>query len=218
MNRDINDFMFDFESLGRAPEGALVDCSIIVFNHNPEKVPTFAELVASGQRFKFDLKSQRGTRIFDQSTMDWWKEQSPEARANLKPSFDDVPIRELPSLLHNYLEQHKFDRKWGQGWCRGPSFDFTMFIDVLRQVENTRECQDKELCHFWNQRDVRTAIEATLLKRGMTKCPLPAGTLDGFVHHNSLHDCAKAVLELIYSKRYALGLEEFPTDVDINSK
>jgi len=216
--QDVIDFMFDFESLGRAPEGALVDCSVIAFNHNPEKVPTFAELVAAGERYKFDLKTQRGTRIFDSSTMEWWKEQSPEARANLKPSMEDMPIRDLPGRLTAYLERSGFNKKWGHGWCRGQSFDFPMYNDVLRQVEGTRECMDKEPCFFWNQRDVRTAIEATLMKRGMTKCPLPKGTLDGFVHHNSLHDCAKAVLELIYSKRYALGLEDFPEEIDENSK
>lgn len=212
------DFMIDFESLGRAPEGVVVDCSIIAFRHDPEIVPSFLDLVNSGEQYKISIDSQKGRRIVDRSTVQFWKEQSPEAQMVLKPSPRDIDVMQLPSLLQSYLDRNGFDKKFGQGWCRGQSFDFPMYVSILRMVEGTRECMEKELCWFWNQRDVRTAIEATLLKRGMTKCPLPEGTLDGFIHHNSLHDSAKAILELIYSKRYALGLEEFPEKIDVNSK
>ncbi|UQJ95809.1 exonuclease A [Klebsiella phage CPRSB] len=44
---------------------------------------------------------------------------------------------------------------------------------------------------FWNSRDVRTAIENRLLTRGVTTCPLRKGMLDGFIQHDSIHDCAK---------------------------
>ena len=46
--------------------------------------------------------------------------------------------------------------------------------------------------------------------------PLRKGILDGFIHHNSLHDCAKDVLALIYARRYAWGLEEIPSPEDVD--
>ena len=42
------------------------------------------------------------------------------------------------------------------------------------------------------------------------------GMLDGFVAHDSIHDCAKDVLMLKTAQRYAFGLEDFPAESDID--
>lgn len=210
------DFILDYESMGSAPEGATIDLATICFKNDPHNPPTFDELVANGIRAKFDLASQKPTgsfpRVFDQSTMDWWRQQSEEARANLRATPDDLSIEDGLNKILNFLKEKGVDAWQSQGWCRGMSFDFGILLDQIRQVYKTRETFHLEPCKFWNQRDVRTAIESTLMVRGMTECPLPAGTLDGFVAHDSIHDCAKDILMLIYSQRYAMGLEEAPTE------
>ncbi|APU02074.1 exonuclease A [Aeromonas phage Riv-10] len=215
---NVTDFVLDWETMGNAPEGAVVDLAVLVFEHDPHNLPTFEELCRRGRRFKFDLKSQKGKRIFDQGTMDWWKKQSDEAKLNLKPSDIDVDYLSFYDDFMNFLKAEGFNKKTGQGWCRGQSFDFPILIDVIRQIHGTRETFNLEPCFFWQQRDVRTAVEATLMVRDMTMCPMPKGALDGFVMHDAIHDCAKAALELLYSKRYALGLEEVPTGNDIDPR
>lgn len=215
---DVNDFVLDWETMGNAPEGAIVDLAMVVFNHNPYKLPTFEELCQKAVRFKFDLKSQKGRRIFDQGTMDWWKKQDPEAQKHLKASPEDIDYTEFYPKMMEFLNTNGFKKRTGQGWCRGQSFDFPIMIDAIRQIHGTRETFNLEPCFFWQQRDVRTAVEATLMVRDMTMCPMPKGALDGFVMHNAIHDCAKAALELIYSKRYALGLEEIPTGDNVDPR
>ncbi|MGL4521772.1 MAG: 3'-5' exoribonuclease domain-containing protein [Bacilli bacterium] len=207
-----NDFMIDFESYGLAPDGAFIDLAIIIFKDDPHNPPTFDELVTNGKRIKFDITSQRKEfpRVFDRSTIEWWKQQSEDARAMIKAAPHDVSLKAGMEEAIDYIRSNT-DKRKSLGWCRGNSFDFPMYLTALRQIRDTRDVWDDEPCFFWNQRDTRTAIERTLMSRGMTECPLPMGTLDGFVAHNSVHDVAKDILMLIYAQRYVLGLEDCPT-------
>lgn len=214
----VTDFIIDWETMGNAPDGAVVDLAVLVFEHDPYKLPTFEDLCKRGRRFKFNLQEQKGMRFFDQGTIDWWKKQDAEAQKHLKPSNEDVSVMEFYESFLDFLAAQGFDKKTGQGWCRGQSFDFPIMVDVIRKIYNTRETFKYEPCFFWQQRDVRTAVEATLLMRDMTMCPMPKGVLDGFVAHNAIHDCAKAALELLYSKRYAMGLDDIPTGNDVDPR
>ncbi|UNA02383.1 putative exonuclease [Serratia phage SP1] len=210
------DFMFDYETFAKAANAAVIDVAVIAFNPDPEVVETFDELVSRALHVKFDLKSQKGKREFDPSTIEWWKNQSPEAKAGLTPSDKDVTTEVGTRLVLEYLKEQNINFWESQGWCRGQSFDWPILVNLIRneiaaQGEDTFKL---EPCAFWNQRDVRTAIESLLLVRNMTTTPLPAGTLDGFVAHNSVHDTAKDILMLKYAKRYALGLEDAPSEED----
>ncbi|QBX32703.1 exonuclease A [Aeromonas phage Asfd_1] len=215
---NVTDFVIDFETMGNAPEGAVVDLAVLVFEHDPHNLPTFEELVKRGKRYKFNLAAQKGVRAFDQNTIDWWKKQDEAARKNLKPTDADINCLEFYDDFMKFLADQGFSKKTGQGWCRGQSFDFGILVDLIRQIFKTRDTFYHEPCFFWQQRDVRTAVEATLMVRDMTVCPMPAGALDGFVAHDAVHDCAKAALELLYSKRYALGLEDIPTGDNVDPR
>lgn len=210
------DFCLDYETLGNAPEGAVIDLAIVTFKDDPHNPPTFKELVERGLQVKFNIQDQKQNgytpRKFDKDAIDWWKLQSAEARVCLQPSANDTTLQDGVKKVEQYLLDNGIDKWQSIGWCRGQSFDFGIMVDMIRQVYNTRETFELEWCKFWKQRDIRTGIERTLMKRDMTECPLPAGTLDGFIHHNSIHDVAKDILMLIYAQRYALGLEECPSD------
>lgn len=207
------DFIIDFETLGNLPDGALIDCAVVPFVDDYENVPTFKELVASGKKVKFDLTEQKRkkSRFFDLPVIQWWKKQDEAAKVNLKSSTEDVSLAEGLKQIHDHLIAAGVKQTKSFGWSRGTAFDFSMYVTWIRNVTGNRETFDDEIVRFWSQRDVRTAIEANLGTRWMTECPLPMGTLDGFVAHDSIHDCAKDVLMLLYSKRYAYGIEEIPT-------
>lgn len=206
------DFVFDFESMGYPPDCAITNIAAVVFENNPYKVPTFKELVDAAFYMKLDYLNQG--RKLDRGVVEWWQRQPAEARSVLRRTGEEKTINEMVQGFSEYLESNGYKKKTGIGWCRGQSFDFPILVDAIRQANQTRDTFDLEPCFFWNQRDVRTAIEGTLMVRGQTTCPLPNGVLEGFVKHNPIHDVAKAVLELIYSQRYALGLEECPSEQD----
>lgn len=210
----IRDFILDYESLGLAPDGAVVDLAVIAFDNDAYNPPTFKQLVDSALHVKFDRDSQKGVRVFDPGVIQWWKTQEEAALKLLAKSDRDVLIPDGMEMVVKYLKDNKVDQWKSHGFCRGMSFDFAIAEDMIRKHYGTRDTFKVDWCKFWNQRDIRTAIEYTLMTRGMTECPLPKGTLDGFVRHNSIHDCAKDVLMLIYAQRYALGLEDCPSEED----
>ncbi|CAD2272788.1 endonuclease [Klebsiella phage vB_KpnM_311F] len=217
----MKDFIIDFETFGNVSNSSVIDLALITFDSDPEIIESFDELVNRGHRIKFDLKSQKGHRLFGKSTLEWWKKQSAEARANLASTPDDLSVIAGIKEAQQYLIDNGIHPWDSFGWCRGQSFDFPIFVDCLRDVQRAQGISEEEIdtfkeepCKFWNQRDIRTAIESLLLTRGLTTTPLPKGTLDGFIAHDSIHDCAKDILMLKYAQRYALGLSEAPSPED----
>lgn len=217
----MKDIIIDFETLGSTSNAAVIDLAVIAYDPNPEVIETFEELTQRGLRIKFDLASQRGKRLFSKNTLQWWKEQSAEARKNLAPSEIDVTTSIGLGNFLEYCRKNEVDQWKSLMWCRGMSFDFPILVDLIRDAYRSEDVPENEIdtaklepVKFWNQRDIRTAIEAYSLTRGLSVCPLPNGTLKGFVAHDSIHDCAKDILMLKYAQRYALSLEEVPDNPD----
>lgn len=215
------DAIIDFETLGNGSKGAVIDLALITFESDPAIVESFETLVNRGKRIKFSLEYQKGKRLFDTTTMGWWKKQSAEARVNLAPSAHDVDTLTGIQQAIDYLNGNGINKYESLMWCRGMSFDFPLFVDLIRDLQRNEGIPERELntydlepVVFWNQRDIRTAIEALSLVRKMCETPLPKGSLNGFVAHDSVHDCAKDILMLKYAQRYALGLDEVPSEED----
>lgn len=206
------DFLFDLESLSTVPESAVVELSIVPFYDDPLNPDTFETLIKRGKKFKLDIASQKGYRHFMPSTIEWWKTKSPEAKANLKPAPGDLTVSEAVTQIMDFFKEHGANKWNSQLWCRGMSFDIPIFINMLREAYQVDDTSQIEPIAFWNGRDVRTAIEAIALTRGLTMTPLRKGLLPGFVAHDSIHDCAKDILMLQYVKRYAMGIEVPPTE------
>lgn len=213
------DFIFDVECLSTVPESLVTEISILAFSADPTDIPDFSDLIKQGKKFKLSIKDQKGKRHVMQSTLDWWKHQSEEARKNLKPSDEDITLNEAVDGFIDYIKSHPgFNKYESQLWCRGMSFDIPIFISMLQQRFSVKDTMLHEPIRFWNGRDVRTALEAITMTRGLTMVPLRNGILEGFVMHDSIHDCAKDVLMLKYAHRYAMGLEEIPVGDDIDPK
>lgn len=212
------DFVFDYESIGPFPKGKLAELSYVPFVDDPYDPPTFQELIAKGRKYKFDIRKQP-ERIKDEKTIEWWKQQSKEAQRVLFPSDIDMDLYEGHRQFFADLAADGVSRWQSYDYTRGPEFDRSMLTDVVRTMTGKLDTFEDMPTMFWNSRDVRTAIENRLLTRGVTTCPLRKGMLDGFIQHDSIHDCAKDALMLIYAKRYALGLEEPPSleETDENS-
>jgi hypothetical protein len=218
------DFVFDFETFDSIAGSAVVDLSVIAFDPDPNIIESFEDLVLRGKKIKFNLASQKGVRSFSTNTIEWWKKQSPEARAGLVPSPEDVSTYDGIITFLEHLKASHIKPYDSFGYCRGQSFDFPILVDLIRKLyQRDTGCEDKDIntfnlepVKFWNQRDIRTAIENRLLIRGMTMTPLKLGLLNGFIKHNSVHDCAKDILMLKYAERYALGLEDAPEGANID--
>lgn len=215
------DVVFDYETIGPSPLGIIAELSYVPFIDDPHHPPTFKELISVGRKYKFRLKGQSEFgRIKDADTIGWWKRQSKEAQSILFPTDNDLDLFEGHRQFMRDLEEDGISNRHSFDYCRGPEFDRGLMTNVLRMMTGKNDTRDIAPFSFWNSRDVRTAIENRLMARGCALTPLRKGMLDGFIKHDSIHDCAKDALMLIYATRYAMGIEEPPAkdDVDENSR
>lgn len=211
-NTPVVDFVIDFESLSTIPNSKVIDLSAVPFVEGEDA--SFKELVSRGIQIKFDLRSQTN-RVSDEYTIAWWKSQCEEAKKALIPSDSDVTIKEGVGILLKFLEDNKINRN-SHMFSRGMSFDFPILVTMLQEYYGVEVINTERPYKFWNERDIRTAIESTMGVRDQTTVPLPKGVLDGFVKHNSIHDCAKDIIMMNYAKKYAYGLMDIPEGDNID--
>jgi hypothetical protein len=179
---------------------------------------TFSSLLKDGALFyrKLDVKDGQEKRTVDLSTLDWWKGQSSEAKAVLKKSPHDVHISKAMLDFKDFLEQNNFSLKYDLAYCRGQSYDFPIIADIVHGLFDTWGLGYSMFpCAFWNQRDIRTAIAHTMLSLDLRKLPVAKGTFEGFVKHNSIHDCCKDAVLLKTAVNYAKGVLEIPEEYDL---
>ncbi|AAR90930.1 DNA exonuclease A [Aeromonas phage 65] len=215
----VTDFIIDFESLDVCESAILIEASIIPFHMDIVNVPTFNSLVSNGIKIKFDIKSQKALgRTTSASTIDWWKRQGDDAKLLLKPSDEDVTMVEGLAELKEFLNKNDISFKKSHFWTRGEMDIIWLRSWIISAMGiPPSEVTNEAPVMFNNFREIRTVIEDNL-GRDQTYCPLPVGSLPNFTKHNSLHDCARDVLMVIYSKRYSHGLEDIPAEIDPNSK
>lgn len=219
MSEFITDFIIDFETLNTTPEAILVECSAIPFVLDIANPPKFNDLVNSGIKIKFDIQSQKLLgRTTSSGTIKWWKNQGEEARKLLRPTKEDVTLFDGYEVIRDFFLNNDIKFKKSHIWTRGE-------MDVLwlrSWYKYSLDLSDDDVSDmtpvmFNNFREIRSVVESNL-SRDQTYCPLPVGSLPGFVKHDSLHDCARDVMMLVWSKRYSYGLEDIPSEIDPNSK
>lgn len=209
-DKPVYDILIDYEGFDTTPEAAVIELGAVVFEHDFTKVPDYNELVKNSFRCKFEIKSQKGKRSINKATVQWWSEQSKEAKEILIPSIHDVSVEEGHKLFIEWVEKEtKYDGR-SHFYCRGNNYDIPLMADCFRYAGLRHAIIDR----FWKFRDVRTRIEALMLQRDMCKVPIKRDAMPGFIHHNGVHDCAKDVMMLIMAARYALDLEELPEKME----
>ena len=208
--------MLDFESLAKREDTVVLDLSAIVFNlFDDDK---FEDLVNNQDRcfrVKFDVKDQVDNygRKIDKSTLQWWSEQSKEAKMTLQPSAIDVGLFDGISRFNAFVGRN-LDSRNALGYVRGQSFDFPIITHIASQFPDFFTDPDNFPVKFWNQRDVRTALAHDLQTPTNTKCPLPKGIFEGFIKHNSIHDCARDVISIQHAWAYKTGVKDVPEEFD----
>lgn len=207
----IIDLVVDYETVGYAPDGVCLDFAAVPFIADHENPPTFEELVESAFYAKFDITSQEETRVIDDSVCDFWLEQPEEARIILDPTEQDVGIVDGHAMFIEWCKRVNIDPYKSEMWSTGNEFDIGIMTHVLRTLFDTRDLYNFFPVRFWNVRDTRTSISENL-GRSITKAPIRKELLNGFIRHNSIHDCAAAALQVLYARRYAFGLEPMPEE------
>ncbi|EGF2478067.1 3'-5' exoribonuclease [Salmonella enterica] len=109
--------MIDIETTGTQHHSAIVSVAVAIFDLLTGKI--FAEEYIR-IRWKEDCKICGGK--IDADTFEWWVKQSPEARAELITSDDQLPPDDALMRLFEFIRKH-CDGGPVYVWAKSPSFD-----------------------------------------------------------------------------------------------
>ena len=187
-------FMFDVETLG--VESTTVVLSAALIHFDPEKRPTYQDLLDDACFVKFQVKEQMDVgRSASKSTLEWWKGQHEYVRkVSLDPSRDDMTVENGFNKFYDYMS--RFPRPKAQTmWARG-SLD-QMAIDSLAVKFDMEEITGYNM---W--RDVRTAVDILFgTTNGYVEVVHPLFQRHEVIKHHPVHDCALDVMQLLYGKQ-----------------
>lgn len=211
----MTDFVLDFETLGKTADCVVLSLALTPYDRNDTK--TFQEYIEDTVYWKFDVDSQvAADRDIDPDTLDWWSKQDPDVRnREMNPSDNDILLDQFLQEFYDFCKSNGINNK-SIGWARGKEFDFGILGNIIAQFKSAL---DKDLypinetffpVPFWNRKDIRDYISGLVVDPTINKVPLPKRTLNGFEHHNPIHDCARGVLHIKYAEKYARGELDIP--------
>lgn len=188
-------FLFDVETLGVESTAVVLSAALIHFE--PEKQPTYQDLLDNAIFVKFNAKDQieRLKRTVDIGTIEWWKNQHEYVRSvSFVPNSTDVTAEQGLTLLHDYMNKIPNATKETM-WARG-SLD-QMAIDSLAVKVDMQQITGYNV---W--RDVRTAVDILYgTSNGYVEVDHPLFKRHEVIKHHPVHDCALDAMQLMYGKQ-----------------
>lgn len=117
------DFIIDFETLGLRENAAPLNIGIVAFDLGD--IRNVQHLKQNSVVIRFDKNEIKSKHFsMDKSTLDWWKSRDKHIRdINLKPTEEDVSIRDGMAMVTNFLKYYGYDIKESVVWSRGLDFD-----------------------------------------------------------------------------------------------
>ena len=160
----MTDIMLDLETLGVDSNSVVISISAVEFNRKTGKI---------GREFEIGLDATeqeiRGG-IINQSTLDWWAEQSVEARKELA-RLERHPVDVALKAYAVWIDKSKATTVWGNG----ATFDNVILENLFKRHNVAYPTK------FWDNRCVRTLCDLLRINPKKTKF---VG-----VPHRGLDDC-----------------------------
>jgi hypothetical protein len=168
--------IYDFETLSQnAFNGAVINIAALQFDPARfiDSPYEFEELVEECQFIKFDVHEQvmKYGRKVEQSTIDWWKQQSKEAQRQLTPS----PVDQSIDVLYDFMVRDLDYENMKAVWTRGNSFDPVLLDSILIATNKPK------FKNWWAIRDTRSFLDGLLYGSNIKNNFIPDG-LDVVLH------------------------------------
>ncbi|WED23048.1 3'-5' exoribonuclease [Vibrio sp. JC009] len=139
------EIMIDLETMGKSSNAPIVSIGAVEFN------PATGELGADFETV-VNLNSSAYYGKMDASTVQWWLQQSEEARAIFSKETKSVTLRNALQELNDWLAQFG-EPKDIYLWGNGSGFDNVILNNAFKAV-----CIRPNFTH-WNDTDVRTLVK-----------------------------------------------------------
>lgn len=176
--RPLSNVMLDLETMGNGSNAAVVAIGAVFFD--PFSGTTGAEFY---QEVKLTSAAHYGD--MDASTVEWWLQQSDEARAlfSKENQANRVVLKDALTEFSEWMNQIP-EIKHRVVWGNGSGFDNVILSNTYKAARMRQPWQ------HWNDRDVRTIVDLGRVLRGANpKRDLP---FEG-VQHNAVDDAKHQV-------------------------
>lgn len=189
----MNSLIYDFETLSQDPlTGVAVSVAYIKFNYkrlSSDQPYTYEELLDSCRVVRLSVADQveNYNRKIQADTLEWWKEQSPEAIKSLAPTPQDLTVKEFVELMDVELWSVGYDKVFTRGNTFDPVYMTTLYNDVGK---------GEPLQAWWSIRDTRSLIEGMSFGSGLSNKYIPEGLEEKFVAHDPAHDVAMDIMRI----------------------
>jgi hypothetical protein len=192
--------IIDFETLSQNPiNGALVSCALLTFEMDTLILNgyTYEELLAKVEYFKFDVKGQVNSwnRRIDPKTLEWWKQQSKDALATIKPSAEDRQITEFIPWMESHFKRDRLQYIFS----RNNTFDPVIVQSI---------CSDLNLplpYDWWKIRDTKSFIMGLTYTANIKDNFIPPEAENKYVTHDPRHDVVLDVMRMQTLLHYKFG-------------
>jgi len=167
-------FVIDLETMGNGPRAPIASIGAVCVAKG-EIVDQFYIRVSLESSMSWELEP-------DASTIQWWMQQSEEARREVSDTKTACPLPLALTALYDWMKPHATPDE-AIVWGNGSSFDNV----ILR---SSHEAVDQPLpWHFRNDRDLRTLLALYPAAKNV-------GEFEGIKHH-ALHDARHEAKQLI---------------------
>lgn len=171
-----HEVMIDLETLGTTYDSVILTIAAVKFVKigNPTTELSYEREYDSFYR-RMDIKSclDIGLKV-EQSTLEWWKKQSIEARRESLYNTDRTPIKTALSELISWLGNTEIF------WANGSDFDYGILGTAYRA------CNLEIPWKFYNIRDARTIYS-------ISRVNLRDEPMGDMLAHHALHDCYRQI-------------------------
>lgn len=181
------DIMTDIETLGTNTDSTIIQISAVAFDITTGEIHRAFNRIADIEKNDNEIKVTAGT-------LKWWQKINPELFSDLLNGGTDSS----EGILSDFYEWlSNFEVKNTYLWGNGILFDNKM---IQAQMENIGLNYP---IHYKNDRDVRTILELTAMKKGLSEKDIKEVINrkmkdKNLTHHNALDDCYWQV-ELVHN-------------------
>lgn len=196
--------IFDFETLHNVPWNATIISLACIGGKWSEitfdKIEQYGldNILNRGMEMFFDIKTQKTNyeRVVSDETVNWWKQQSEEARNrvfhNTHKKYD---LEELVTKFTEYCQENGVNKDT-KVFLRGPDFDHTIMLSIFKHF-------DKPLPYnHWNLRDIRTVLDVICGNSYIYKFNDYCNKKYNLIAHDALHDCVRDILQVSYALQH----------------
>jgi len=164
----MNHIMLDIETKGNTSNALVVSISAVIFDMSSKDI---------GDKFEIGLNEEQQLEkgaVIDQETLDWWEQQSKEAKEMLD-RLEKVDINEALEKFNNWIKDNFSAPSKIKLWGNGATFD-NVIVENLYKRHGI-----KFAIPYYCHKDVRTLTYAAKLNTFAYK-------FEG-VKHNGIDDC-----------------------------